>query len=117
MTNSRHSTSSPTSVLDELSTSGHCNQYNRGPPRTLQKISQSLTLVNGGACYPVPSSSPKKYKTEMCKNLIESGYCRFGANCHYAHGEEERRAASAEDLARDDRLLWPCSIMVSTGFW
>ena len=59
----------------------------------------------------------KKYKTEMCRNVLETGYCRFGHNCHYAHSEEERMAPSAEDLTRDDRLLLPCGIMVATGFW
>ncbi len=31
----------------------------------------------------------QKFKTEMCKNWIEFGYCRYGKKCQYAHGEHE----------------------------
>mmetsp|Transcript_31541 Transcript_31541/g.30861 ORF Transcript_31541/g.30861 Transcript_31541/m.30861 type:complete len:140 (+) Transcript_31541:153-572(+) len=27
-----------------------------------------------------------KYKTEMCKNWIEQGTCRYGSKCQFAHG-------------------------------
>jgi len=30
-----------------------------------------------------------KYKTEMCKNWIEVGYCRYGSKCQFAHGDQE----------------------------
>ena len=30
-----------------------------------------------------------KYKTELCKNWIEVGFCRYGNNCKYAHGHSE----------------------------
>lgn len=30
-----------------------------------------------------------KYKTEMCKNWIEIGTCRYGQKCQFAHGPEE----------------------------
>ena len=30
-----------------------------------------------------------KYKTELCKNWIEIGFCRYGNNCKYAHGHSE----------------------------
>jgi hypothetical protein len=28
-----------------------------------------------------------KYKTEMCKNWIEQGQCRYGSKCQFAHGD------------------------------
>ena len=31
------------------------------------------------------------YKTIKCKNLLEHGYCKYGPNCKYAHGEKELR--------------------------
>ena len=31
------------------------------------------------------------YKTIKCKNLLETGSCKFGHNCKYAHGERELR--------------------------
>ena len=31
----------------------------------------------------------KKFKTEMCKNWIEAGSCRYGNKCQFSHGEQE----------------------------
>lgn len=28
-----------------------------------------------------------KYKTEMCKNFSENGFCRYINKCQFAHGE------------------------------
>jgi len=30
-----------------------------------------------------------KFKTEMCKNWIEAGVCRYGIKCQFAHGGDE----------------------------
>jgi hypothetical protein len=30
-----------------------------------------------------------KRKTEMCKNIIHFGECKFGSNCSYAHNKDE----------------------------
>lgn len=30
-----------------------------------------------------------KYKTELCKNWIEVGYCRYKSLCMFAHGHSE----------------------------
>lgn len=30
-----------------------------------------------------------KRKTEMCKNIIHFGECKFGSNCSYAHSKDE----------------------------
>ena len=29
------------------------------------------------------------YKTELCKNWVDFGYCEFGQECAYAHGYDE----------------------------
>lgn len=29
------------------------------------------------------------YKTEMCKNWVSKGCCRYGKKCQFAHGEDE----------------------------
>lgn len=31
----------------------------------------------------------KKYKTEMCHNFEQNGFCEFGTNCSYAHYQNE----------------------------
>jgi len=32
-----------------------------------------------------------RYKTELCKSFTETGICRYGAKCQFAHGKEEVR--------------------------
>lgn len=34
-----------------------------------------------------------KYKTQMCKNYSEMGYCPYRAKCQFAHGQEELNRA------------------------
>lgn len=31
------------------------------------------------------------FKTEMCKSFVETGVCRYGKRCKFAHGEQEQR--------------------------
>lgn len=33
------------------------------------------------------------YKTELCKNFNNSGYCRYGDMCQFAHGTDQLRKA------------------------
>ena len=30
-----------------------------------------------------------KYKTEMCKNWVDRGWCRYNDKCQFAHGQAE----------------------------
>ena len=32
------------------------------------------------------------YKTELCRSYMETGTCRYGTKCQFAHGEEEIRS-------------------------
>lgn len=34
------------------------------------------------------SSDCSKRKIELCKAYVESGYCRYGGGCFFAHGIE-----------------------------
>jgi len=36
-----------------------------------------------------PKTERTKYKTELCKNWIETGVCRYGDKCQFAHGYHE----------------------------
>lgn len=35
------------------------------------------------------TTDESKYKTELCKNWIEKGYCSYGGKCRFAHGVKE----------------------------
>lgn len=32
---------------------------------------------------------PNKFKTEMCRNMVKTGICKYGNECTYAHSEHE----------------------------
>ena len=110
--------------FSRASNSGHDSPSSSGPSSS----SSSCRGGSNGGCHPhfggsanfvygsPAAPSKKKYKTEMCK-YIESGYCKYGESCLYAHSELERNPPCAKELRKDDQLLLPCSIMVSTGFW
>lgn len=51
----------------------------------------------GAELSPSPTSTPttsSRYKTELCRTFSESGRCRYGAKCQFAHGLGELRQAS-----------------------
>ena len=64
-----------------------------------------------------------RIKTEMCLHFINKTSCPFGANCTYAHGEEELQLTRLMDLheaglvdASTYRTV-PCLTFISTGSW
>ena len=42
-----------------------------------------------------------KYKTELCKNWIEVGFCRYEEQCKFAHGAHEMVVPQQENTKRD----------------
>ena len=45
----------------------------------------------GGASPGSPKQQHSLYKTELCRSWEESGSCRYGAKCQFAHGRDELR--------------------------
>lgn len=75
----------------------HCHQQQHHQPK--HKPQQQLLHT------PPQSPSPKKskagnYKTEMCRSLQETGCCKYGAHCQFAHSSEELRTVSRHPLYR-----------------
>lgn len=48
-------------------------------PKEEPKIEDELSIQN-------------RYKTELCKSFTETGACRYGLKCQFAHGKEEIRS-------------------------
>ena len=46
-------------------------------------------------------SIDRKYKRDICKNWRDTGVCKFGDACLYAHGEDEMQAV---DRLTEDKL-------------
>ncbi|CAL8354018.1 unnamed protein product [Lota lota] len=49
--------------------------------------SSSLSLSSSSLSPPATT----RYKTELCRTYQESGVCKYGSKCQFAHGEEEVR--------------------------
>jgi tristetraprolin len=57
-------------------------------PRSGPELSPSPTSPTA-----TPANS-SRYKTELCRTFSESGRCRYGAKCQFAHGLSELRQAN-----------------------
>lgn len=43
---------------------------------------------------------PTLYKTELCRSFEETGSCRYGNKCQFAHGEPEKRTIQRHPKVR-----------------
>ncbi|XP_059188062.1 mRNA decay activator protein ZFP36L1 [Centropristis striata] len=58
------------------------------------------------------SYSSSRYKTELCRSFTESGLCKYGGKCQFAHGMDELR-----DLNRHPKYKTePCRTFHTIGF-
>ncbi|OQR88333.1 hypothetical protein ACHHYP_06875 [Achlya hypogyna] len=77
-------------------------------PRTMQ------VLANGDIvdCARLPNSARNTlYKTELCKHFTETGTCRYGSKCQFAHGEDELRGV----LRHPKYKTTKCKAFMATG--
>ncbi|KAJ8280924.1 hypothetical protein GJAV_G00061070 [Gymnothorax javanicus] len=85
------------SVAGESCSNGHCPQ-----PAATSSAQNSL----------LSSSSSSRYKTELCRTFAESGACKYGGKCQFAHGVEELR-----DLSRHPKYKTePCRTFHTIGY-
>ncbi|ETV92851.1 hypothetical protein H310_13042 [Aphanomyces invadans] len=71
-------------------------------------------LANGDIidCGRLPNSARNTlYKTELCKHFVETGTCRYGTKCQFAHGEDELRGV----LRHPKYKTTKCKAFLSTG--
>lgn len=63
------------------------------PQSKLSINAKSKMKLKKNALDPVDFAEEKrndpKYKTEMCKTWIETGFCPYGNKCRFAHGKSE----------------------------
>eukprot|EP00826_Nyctotherus_ovalis_P014415 TRINITY_DN14018_c0_g1_i2.p1 TRINITY_DN14018_c0_g1~~TRINITY_DN14018_c0_g1_i2.p1 ORF type:complete len:126 (-),score=23.01 TRINITY_DN14018_c0_g1_i2:44-421(-) len=57
--------------------------------------------------------SKYKYKTELCKNWEERGYCPYGPKCRFAHGVRE---LNSKEKVNDKYKSKPCQAFFNTMF-
>ncbi|XP_068934703.1 mRNA decay activator protein ZFP36 [Petaurus breviceps papuanus] len=64
------------------------------PPRAVPAATAVPSEAAPGSISPAGAASSSRYKTELCRTFSESGKCRYGSKCQFAHGSEELRPAS-----------------------
>jgi len=100
---------SPTSSLgDSLSSLDRDCSVGSGRPH--YDRSQSQTSSRSPVSPPVQNAS--RYKTEMCRPFQESGSCKYGEKCQFAHGAHELRTVSRHPKYKTDL----CRTYHSVGF-
>ena len=108
---------SPNSVADVNDSFRQGEEQQRPPSRAGSSgggrhYSNNANFVHGGTS-PTPKMS-EKYKTEMCKNMLQHGCCKYGPSCLFAHSEAERMNPKN---VPDGQLMLPCFILAMTGAW
>ena len=62
-------------------------------PFTPFKPSQEVTFTPVNASYTMNSYfvpiTEQVCKSQLCRDFMEAGFCRYGMNCQYAHGLDE----------------------------
>ncbi|XP_047450969.1 mRNA decay activator protein ZFP36L1 [Mugil cephalus] len=59
-----------------------------------------------------PPHISTRYKTELCRTYEESGACKYGAKCQFAHGLDELRGLSRHPKYKTE----PCRTFHTIGF-
>ncbi|XP_028597682.2 mRNA decay activator protein ZFP36L2-B-like [Podarcis muralis] len=84
------------------------------PPTSLQRIpfraDRSTSLIEG-CCRGDTKPPSSRYKTELCRTFEESGVCKYGAKCQFAHGVAELRGLSRHPKYKTE----PCRTFHTSG--
>ncbi|XP_054453846.1 mRNA decay activator protein ZFP36 [Anoplopoma fimbria] len=59
-----------------------------------------------------PVLAPNRYKTELCRGFQETGSCKYGSKCQFAHGEAELRGLFRHPKYKTE----PCRTFYNFGY-
>ncbi|XP_029301589.1 mRNA decay activator protein ZFP36L1 [Cottoperca gobio] len=85
------------------------------PPPGFCISNTSLSSIASPSGTRPPVSPPHistRYKTELCRTYEESGTCKYGAKCQFAHGMDELRGLSRHPKYKTE----PCRTFHTIGF-
>ncbi|XP_045930117.1 mRNA decay activator protein ZFP36L1 [Micropterus dolomieu] len=85
------------------------------PPPGLCTSNASLSPTASSSGLRPTTPSPHistRYKTELCRTFEESGTCKYGAKCQFAHGLDELRGLSRHPKYKTE----PCRTFHTIGF-
>uniref|UniRef100_A0A8D0DSS8 mRNA decay activator protein ZFP36 n=1 Tax=Salvator merianae TaxID=96440 RepID=A0A8D0DSS8_SALMN len=73
------------------------------------RADRSVSVIEG--CPGEAKASSSRYKTELCRTFEESGRCKYGAKCQFAHGPGELRGLSRHPKYKTE----PCRTFHTSG--
>lgn len=79
--------------------------------RSARPQASTLLSVPSDTTQSLPDSTDR-YKTELCRTFQDSGRCKYGEKCQFAHGKHELRTLTRHPKYKTDR----CKTYHSTGF-
>uniref|UniRef100_A0A8C2XBE4 mRNA decay activator protein ZFP36 n=1 Tax=Cyclopterus lumpus TaxID=8103 RepID=A0A8C2XBE4_CYCLU len=85
------------------------------PPPGFSLSNASLSSIGSPSASRPLAPSPHistRYKTELCRTFEESGTCKYGAKCQFAHGMDEMRGLSRHPKYKTE----PCRTFHTIGF-
>ncbi|XP_054162698.1 mRNA decay activator protein ZFP36L1-like [Oppia nitens] len=87
------------------SSSGHSSSLFLSPNR-VYSLSELLSSVPK-SILSAPTFDPIRYRTEICKNFMELGVCRFNDRCFYAHSDQDLRPITYKHKKYKTQLCRP----------
>ncbi|KAM8904262.1 mRNA decay activator protein ZFP36L1 isoform 2-T2 [Spinachia spinachia] len=82
-----------------------------GTDLTLSQSDISPAALNTSSAS-TSSVSSSRYKTELCRSFSESGLCKYGGKCQFAHGLDELRDQNRHPKYKTE----PCRTFHTIGF-
>ncbi|XP_028651201.1 mRNA decay activator protein ZFP36L1 [Erpetoichthys calabaricus] len=98
--------------VGSFSNTGQVAPTTLAPPPGLSVSTSSLGSSSPKSASPITASMSSRYKTELCRTFEESGACKYGAKCQFAHGLEELRGLSRHPKYKTE----PCRTFHTIGF-
>lgn len=80
--------SSPSKFSPPMMSMSDQNSFNAA---AMRKLDRSFSDSIGDRPSKSSNINPSRYKTEMCRPFEESGHCKYGDKCQFAHGIHELR--------------------------
>ncbi|XP_061775212.1 mRNA decay activator protein ZFP36 [Nerophis ophidion] len=104
-------TESSISLLSTIEQLKNLEAFPSGPATTVAPPPGFPPASNLPAQVP-PMLSSNRYKTELCRGFQETGSCKYGSKCQFAHGEAELRGMYRHPKYKTE----PCRTFYNFGY-
>ncbi|KAL7400477.1 hypothetical protein ABVT39_012815 [Epinephelus coioides] len=100
------------SSISLLSSFGQLKNLDAFPPATTVAPPPGFPPSSTLPAQVPPVVAPNRYKTELCRGFQETGSCKYGSKCQFAHGEAELRGLFRHPKYKTE----PCRTFYNFGY-